>query len=376
MSEQFRILDNNFVFDPVSQLFPTSEDAAFPVSNLLHHFRAKCWRSYGFFRISSTNKYLDFKDVAGGATISAVIPEGEYSVAELETIIAARMVIHGGGGAYTVTHSRTTGKWTFVSSRTQFELRPSTGPNAANGLLATLGFDVGTDYSGATTYTGAKIAIHTEERVVIDIGNPEEFDSLALIFDPENGHKFTPNAVIKVQASSTNYWYGTPPVDVTLSIDDTYDVITKFWTTAQNYRYVCIRIVDPENPSLYVEIPKIILSLATQLAQNPEIGFALKLLDQSDLVKNNYGNVFSDIYPSVHSYRFTYNIMDEAVLQTLYDIQRRLGGVVPLAIALDPTEELFDKDRFFCYGRLKRDSNYGHHFLDAFDTDLVLEEAI
>lgn len=372
---QFRILDWNYCFESAVNFLPTSEDPAFPAENLSKYFRSKAWRSYGFFRIQSTNKYLNFKDTSGGGEITVTLTEQDYTAAELEAAIEDGMNASAGVGTYTVTFSHATGKWTIASDQADLRLLTQSGTNAANAVYSTIGFEVVTDYTGASTHTGPVIAIHTEERLVIDLGNPELIDSFAILFDPDLGHKFSNAATIKLQASSTNYWYGSPAVDVTLSFDDTYQCITHFFSTSQSYRYWCIRIVDPQNPYLYVELPKVLLSLATQLTQLPQIGFTDRYSDQSKQTENDYGHQYADIYPTRRSMRFNYQVLSESDLSTLVELEKRLGGVTPIGVGLDTEGGVFDKDRFFIYGRLSKNAEIANLAYTYFNTDITLEEA-
>lgn len=373
MSE-FRILDENLCFDPATQFLPSSEDTAFPAENLRQPFRAKSWRSAGFFRITSSNCKLDFKDVGGGTEYTATIPTGEYTIAELETLIAGRMAI-AGTQVYTVSYSSASGRWTISSAGAELQLLTSTGSNVANGIWATLGFSDGANYTGDNEHVGAFVAIHTEERLVIDTGNEDDIDSFAIVFDPDTGHKFTQSAVVKLQASALNNFTGTPEVDVTLSADDIYGCITHFFSAAQNYRYWCVKIVDPSNPYLYVEIPKVILCKAIQLTQVPSIGFAETVQDQSVHQENDYGHVYSDLNPNRRRFRFSYDNLSEEDLETLQEVFRRNGTSNPMGISLDSAASLFDKDRFFLYGRFGRDAESSHAFYSYFNSGFVVEEA-
>jgi len=175
-----------------------------------------------------------------------------------------------------------------------------------------------------------------------------------------------------LQANPTNEW-SSPSLSETLTLDDDYEVYSRFFSAAQNFRFWQINIVDPRNPDLFVEIPKWILSEATQLTQNPEMGFTDVLRDQSKVFQNQFGNTYSDIYPSRRRFGFSYKTLSEADTKTLFQIYERLGRATPLTLSLDNTTEIFDdKDKFIIYGRLKGNFNSKQAFTNIFD-DLVLE---
>lgn len=373
MSE-FRILDYNYAFDSAVNFLPTSENPSFPASNLGHYFRSKVWRSGGNFVLSSSNNRLDFKDTSGGPELTLTLNQGSYPPSELATHIAGKMQQASPAFTYTVSYSETTGLWTISTSGTYLSLLWSSGTNNASSIASTIGF-TGGDSTGSTSYTGPAAAIHTEEALVLDLGNPEEIDSFAILFDPRTGNKASSDAVWTLEACAADIW-DSPALSVSLSMDSTYDVITHFFSSAQTYRYWRVKIVDTRNPYGYVEIPKIILSKATQLGQLPEIGFRAATNNLSRLVETPYGHVYADIYPTKRVLNFNFNAMTSDDVETLYSIYERVGNEVPIAVALDPRATLYDKDRFFLYGRLKKSFEVGHQFYTFFGSELSIEEAL
>jgi hypothetical protein len=373
---QFRILDDNWFFNSSAEITASSSDTNFPVSNLARFFRSQVWRSNatGNFVIDSTNNKLNFKESGGGSELTATLTSGTYTSTTLAAEIKARME-DAGAETYTVSQSAITGTWTIATGGVYLALLRSSGTDTASSVWGVIGFGTLADSTGSLTYTGANIALHTEEWVVIDLQTTEEIDSFAMVFNPiaSEGIKFSDDAVIKLQANASDSW-ASPAVDVTLSTDPNYDVITYFFTSDQSYRYWRIKIVDPKNAYLYVEIGKLLLAKATQLTQMPEFGFKFKVNDQSKISKTPYGHRYADIYPSLRQLQFDYKAMVLADLETLYQIYARVGNMVPMGFALDPTETLFDKDQFFIYGYLNNEFSSGQAFYSYFDSAIQIEE--
>lgn len=371
MSE-FRILDYNYCFDSTVGLTASSEATDFAVTNLNSHLRSKVWRSNGYFLISSSNNKVDFND--GSGAVSGTITSGGYTATELGTEIKTRMDA-AGSLVHTVTYNESTGLWTISVPSGTFSLLWSSGVNSANSIGSSIGFDTSSDGSGATSYTGSTIAIHTEEWVQIDLKSTEPIDSIALVFDAVDGIKLSNAAVVKIQASATPYWVS-PAVDVTLSVDSTFDIYTYRWSSDQSYRYWRVYIQDPTNANLFVELGVVFLSKATQLTQLPSIGFDQTLTDLSQRQQNDYGNEYFDVYPSRREFSFNHTAMSEADIQTLYDIYNRVGKVTPICVWLDPEGGIFDKDRFFLYGRLQGSFKAKQVFYTFFDQELTVLEAL
>lgn len=373
----FRFLDYNYCFDSATNFYPSSEDPSFLSSNMALFSRSKVWRGYGYFQITASNCYIDFKESSVGPQLTATLQIGVYSTAQLITQIQSKMGAAGTASAYTVAFSRTTGLWTITSSLAYLSILWSTGTNTANSPASLLGFTAG-DSTGAVTYQGQKIALHSYERFVIDLGANEDIDSFAVVFDPVNGHKFSNAATFLLEASYGNAW-DAPAVSQSVSIDDIYGSMTYFFSSVQTYRYWSLKITDPANPYLYVEIPKILLAKATQLNQVPEVGFQQIITDLSQHVETAYGNKYSDVYPARRQLKFAYAALTEADQQTLIEMVGRLGECTPIGIVLDPDATVFDKDRFFMYGRFSGDTTFDNPFYTYFDVTsgngMAFEEA-
>lgn len=369
---EFRIGDYNYLFDSTVGVQGTSEDPSFPASNLKNFSLAKVWRSSGYFVITSSNRKINFKESGGGSELTATLTTGSYTATELAAEIKTALEA-AGAETYTVSYSTSTGKWTIATGGSYLSLLWSTGTDTANALHSAIGFAV-SDYTGSTTYTGAHIAIHTVERLVVDLRTSEEIDSFAAIFSKSVTSKLTEEAVVKLKYSATPSW-DSPAGEVTLSYDETYNLITHFFSSAVEYRYWCVEIVDPKNPYLYVELPKLFLTKATQLTQVPQIGMAITTKDLSKGENTAYGHRYTDVYPALGTFDFKYAALSSTDLATLEDIFARVGSSCPVFIALDSTASVYDKDRFFMYGYLNEELKRSNVFYTYFDTGLVLEEA-
>lgn len=367
----FRILDTNRVL--TATLTPSSEDSEFPASNLQLYSRARTWRASGYFVITSSNNKLNFDE--GGSELTATITAATYTPTTLAAEIKTQMDGAGGAGTYTVTFSTSTGKWTLASDQATFNLLWNTGTDTANTIGDTIGFDTSADDTGAVTYTGDNIALHTEEFLVVDLGSALAVDSVALMFNPIDGITTSSTATIKIQANASNSW-GSPSVDVTLTPDTQDKVATHFFSSDQSYRYWRLSIVDPDNANAYLEIPKLILANATVLTQNPDKTFGYTLSDQSEIRRTDYGHQYSDQRPNLRSMDFSFKYIDYTDSETLMDIYNTVQSVIPIAISLDSTEVLFDKDRFFIYGTLDKSMSFKGVVRNIFDSALKINEVI
>jgi flagellar hook-associated protein 3 len=111
--------------------------------------------------VNDTNNRLDFSE-NGVDTLTATIPDGEYSHTELAGILEREMenasVAAGGALDYTVTYDEAAGSYTIARvDAMQLELLSQRGPHAAASIAADLGFDAA-DATGADAYTSDRQA--------------------------------------------------------------------------------------------------------------------------------------------------------------------------------------------------------------------------
>jgi hypothetical protein len=191
-------------------------------------------------------------------------------------------------------------------------------------------------------------------------------DSFALFFDAMRAIPFSSNAQIWIQANATNTW-ASPAINQAVTIDTLNTVATYFWATPQSYRYWRLRIKDPANANLYVEISKIILSGATQLSRVPQNGHNYFIEDQSVIEKTAYGHEYADLYPVKKTLQFMYGGLTYADIQALDAIYKRVGMSIPIVVAMDATGTTFNKNQFLIYGKFGEVFNPTHHIATYFD---------
>lgn len=370
-----RIMEN-WLFDDTVQVRASSEDPSFPVSNLSSFLRSDVWRSYGYFKIISSNKYFDFKASSVGAQLTVILPEGEYTPEELAQALEDGLNIADAGHTYTVTYSRTTGRFTISTSGSYLSLLFVTGTNAASSVHSAIGF-ASSDQTGSLSYVSTVIALHTEESIVADLGSfgDAPVDSCVLFFESGTGKNFSENAVVKLQANAVDLW-DSPAVNVTLSYDQTYETYSHFFSSTQSYRYWRVVITDAANPDLYVEIPKLVLSKSVAFSQVPQSGFKHSLQDTSKLESTSYGQVYADVYSQLKNFEFSYAAFSDSDLELLWKLFQRIGKTTPVAVALDTQATLYDKDRFLCYSLISSDFSAQHKFYSYFDTAITFREAM
>jgi len=177
---KMRFLHFNYAFQPNVTISASSEDANFPASNIGEIFRSQIWRSAGNFVIDATNNKIDFVEILAGPELTATITAATYTPTALAAEIKAQLEAVS-VETYTVTFSLVTGKWTIATGGAFLSLLWATGTNTAISIRTAIGY-AATDQTGSATYTGASVAIHTEETLTLDLKTAENIDSFCIFF--------------------------------------------------------------------------------------------------------------------------------------------------------------------------------------------------
>lgn len=368
-----RLISYNYTQLSATDVEASSSNVNFPVSNVKHQFRSKQWRSSGNFVIDSTNNKIDFKESGGGAELTATISSATYTPTTLATEIKTQLDTEG-ADTYTVTFSENTGLWTIASDGAYLDLLINTGTNeATNALKNACGF-ADSDKTGALTYTGSTIAIHTEEWVTFDLQTTEDINSLAILWAKEDGIRLSSSAVIKIQANATDSW-SSPSVDETLTINNTYSIASHYFSTDQSYRYWRISIVDPGNANLYVNLGSIVLGKSITV-DCPENGYSFEYRDNSKTQTTDFGNEYVDEYPITTAIEFDYKYFDNTDMSIFDSLFIQNGVKTPVFVVLDETGVIHNKDQVYVYGKLDKKLKFNHVYYDIYNTKFKIMEIL
>ena len=112
---------------------------------------------YGF-DVDDNNKYINFRRVALGPELTAVLTPGNYTATEYMAEVKKQMQIVDPSNTYTVTLNRSINgfrenRMTVLTSGSYLDLLFGSGTNAANSPRDLMGF-AHTDATGGTSYTG------------------------------------------------------------------------------------------------------------------------------------------------------------------------------------------------------------------------------
>lgn len=365
-----RLLTKNYATDNATTISASSSNAYFPSSNLSSPLRSSRWRSGGHYVVTASNNKIDFEE-ASGAQLTATLLPGTYSRAQLLIEIKAALEFTG-ANTYSVSFSSTSGRFTISSNGAYFALLNLSGTNAlTNFCYLILGFSA-SDRTGALSYTGSNIAIHTEEHVTFDIKTTEEVDSVVILWPKDTGVRLSPNAQVFIQANATAN-FSTPAVSEELTVSDVYDIASHYFTSSHSYRYWRVLVIDPENAYLNVELGTVWIGPRIAF-RDPENGFTPVITDNSEVVRTKYGQKYVDEYPQTMSLEINFSVLDYDIYKILEYAFRQNGVRTPIFITLDETGGVFDKDHFAIYGNLPAEFASEHLVASYFNGSITIEE--
>lgn len=336
-----RIMTTNYV-DPdiVSNSYVSSEQTAFPVSNLYNaQRRSKVWRSNGNWEVTADNNVIIFRETAAGPNLTATVAVDQYSSTTLFCAAVKAALEATGASTYTVSQDVTTSKIKIVSDGLggdgTFKLMWTNASSA--GFAAMTGFSTALDDTGSLTYVADQLKIHTSEWIKWDMGistNPTAF----LMIGARNAPiKISPSATLKLQGNETNVW-DDPSYETTLTYDDAViSVFDEDGLHTEALRYWRLLIEDTDNAAGYVEIGSIFLGIFFSPTRGAvQFPFSSKYIDRSVTSYSQGGQTFSDIRQKSESFSVEWKGLTLTEKEEIDDIWDNSGTSLPFFIQLDP----------------------------------------
>lgn len=322
--------------DTIAAATVSSEQAAYPASNLYDLKRFKPWRSKGYWEVTVSNNLFIFQDTIG-VNKAAVIPAGVYtSDAAFLAAVAFAFTISG-SAVYTATRDTTTNKIKLSSDlsggATVFRLIWTHVSVTAADLL---GFSTASDDTGASNYVADDLRIHTSEWVMWDLGiptNPKGFAAIGLRNRPL---KITSGAVLKLQGCSTSNFAAPEFEQVIPYFDSVLTIENSSGLHTSGLRYWRLYIEDRSNPFGYVELGEIFLGDYDDLTRgNAVFPFSNVLGDRSEQIVSEGGQVYSVKNAATQKFQLQWQGLTKGDLEILERIFNEFGFNKPLFISFD-----------------------------------------
>ncbi len=357
-----RFITYNYTQQSETVVTYSSQNTQYPASNIKNEFRAKEWRSSGYFKITTSNNVINFTE--GVTTYNTTLTVGEYNTTDLAAAIQSKLSTTG-AYSYTVTYNENTGIWSIESSS-----EATLNNNVSNNVFYNvLGFN--NAVITGIEFEGVRSAIHTEEYLSFDLKTTEEINSVVLMWS-QGQYKLSSDAVLRVQASATSN-FDSPAIDEVLEFDNENELASHYFTSSQSYRFWRIKIIDPANVYAYVSLGVIVLG-QHEVVSNLDNGFIFNQTDNSNITRTDYGQEYVDIYPTLKSISFEMSYIDYDEVELLMSIFTRVGNKTPIFIVVDETDLVFNKNCFAIYGKLPSSFQQKHSFYKTFNTSISIRE--
>lgn len=325
-NKNIRFMHNNFLPDGFTY---SSQQTAFPASNVYGGSRSRVWRPTGNFEITATNNLIYIND---GSNKTATLTAASYTPAALATHVQTQL--NAVSTSWTCTYSTTTFKFTIGRSGSG-TIRQTQTTNAA---WDTLGYTFGTDLTG-TTFTADEQRNHTSEWFKCDLGVPQVAGFVGLIGSIETPFSLTESATLKIQANNIDLWTA-PPLNYDIPING-IGAMKFLDDNESSYRYWRILIIDRLNTlgPTGIEIGYAYIGdYKTMTNTNIQVGFSKSYRDPSNVQESETGVLFIENRPRY----LTISSAEIALLNgTEYDELEQLfydvGVRTPFFVSLDPT---------------------------------------
>lgn len=366
-----RFANNNQLTDlPASSATYSSQQSAFPYSNIQNDARYLVWKPAGNFTITTSNQKLYIND---GGNKTATIAAGNYIPATLATAVAT--ALNAVSANWTCTYSTTTRAFT-IGHTGSATLRETQTTDAA---WDTLGFTQGTDHSG-TSFVADHSRNHTHESVVWDFGGTVAGDFFAVIGQINEVFTISDIATISLKANSVNNF--TSPA-FTATLTRTPDGIFAFndGTASPNYRYWEFKFIDRENtvgPTGF-SIANIYLGDYDTLTQtNVARGFQKNLVDLSVVSRSRAGSSFFREQAKYWSFQsMEIQNMTEDERTTFQDFFQLYGQHSPFYFSLDSSGVVSSSiNELTKFVRFSGQPRFDHVVRDVYSMSFSLDEVV
>ena len=257
-----QVFSTNLIDEAVSKVV-SSEKAAYPATNAYNIDRRRLtWRSNGYWKVETGSNTIQFTEQALELNRVATIAVGAYASDALFFAAIKTALEAVGDSTYTVSRDTTTGNIKILSALSGGATIFFIAWTAATAFGDVLGFDTSADDSGAASYTADLLRIHTEEHFIFDLGFPANPTGMIAVSDRNRPINISPTATITLEANPTNS-FSAPVETFTITVRDyllgylNHEGIAQL--SPSGYRYWKLKIIDNDNPDLYLELGAIFL---------------------------------------------------------------------------------------------------------------------
>lgn len=306
----------------------STQHLSFPASNVQHRWFVKPWRSrygdesgWGHFYIqsgtTSGNKKIYFNE--GGGILTGTLVPGTYDATSLCAAIKTAMDA-AGALTYTVTYDDATNLFTIAGSGNFVLALTSTTAAIWNAI----GWTSGVDTASAASHTAEEIRLHTSEYVRYDLGSASN-----IYFAAVKNHNLQNTAIARLVFWSDAFVTEAETEDMTWNDGLMVVPLNQF------YRYVGLRVIDVDNPDLYVEIGRLWIGEWFR----PRIGFSMERErvpnDPSVIAESENGQASTIQRTKYDTWNYTFEGVDPSDKDTFDAIFAAVGTSKPIMICED-----------------------------------------
>jgi hypothetical protein len=358
-----RLMNDNYLDeDNVASASVSSEQSAFPVSNIYNfERRSKVWRSNGYWEIDGTNNVIIFQETVA-TPLTATVAVSNYTSSTTFSAAIKTALEAAGGSTYTVSVDSGTSKIKISSNGGGgggiFQILWTNGSTT---MADVLGFDDSSDSTGALTYTADLVRIHYPyEWIKWDMGITTLPKAFVLIGKRNEALKISTSATLTLQGNETDVW-SSPSYEQELTYSDSVITVQDSdGLHTSGLRYWRLQIENRDNSQGYVEIGSLYLGdFLIQTRGRVQFPLENDFIDESPTVFSEGGQTYSDIREKTESFTFSWAGLTIAEKEEMDTFITNVGTSKPFFITFDPSNTFSNTDNYYLrYVKFQREPRY------------------
>jgi hypothetical protein len=141
-------------------------------------------------------------------------------------------------------------------------------------------------------------------------------------------------------------------------------------------RFVLIELIDPQNPSGYLEAGRLLVGPAWRPSINLQYGWSIEQVDTSRRVKSRGGQTYVDVQPKYRRLRFSIDYLErDEMFGNAYEMERLKGTGGDLFVMIDPDDPIH-RHRHSVYGVLQDNTPILNPIHNRYSKSFTIEELL
>lgn len=233
-----------------------------------------------------------------------------------------------------------------------------------------------TDHKGRSQVWRSTLC--ASETIVFDFGTAVSPTALIIVGPRNTALGISPVATITIQGNAANSWTS-PSYSETVTYNATACMLSRSTGLHSSaLRYWRLKIDDPNNPNLYIEIGALFLGTYTEGTRGAvQFPLSSSFVDYSTTVSSEGGQVFSNVKEKTEQFSLSWFGLTYQEKESLTDHWDTVGTTDPWFVVIDPDATFSSSAQVYCrYVRFASPPSWRLSSPNCFEMDMELVEEI